>query len=290
MNESEVINFYDALPKKFRQEERDYPAKKELGISLPFRMCIVGSTGSGKTNFLMNLVRKMNAFTRIMLFAKDLEEPLYASFIDLFRKIEKETNTTILIASNKIEEIPPVSTTNKQDNTLLIIDDMMTEKHDKLAPVVEYWIRGRKQQVSCCYLAQAYHAIPSNIRKNSDYLVLTKIKTLDDLHRILREYTLGTTKEEIERMYNEAAEFPHVFMIDTATKDQAMRFRRDYRPMAEPAPQIEKAREIRSREVGGDDEEDLTERPPVKKRRAVSARPSLCVRKSQPMKKPTNRR
>lgn len=230
-------NHYERLQKKFREEERTYDNFKKVQIKLPFRMIVIGASGSGKTNAVIDLVEKINAFNKIMLFTKDIEEPLYAQFIDDMRQAEKDTKLEILTVGTKIEDLPKLDTVNKKDNNLLIVDDMVTEKHKALAGVVDYWIRGRKKNVSCIYLSQSYYEIPNLIRKNSNYIILSKISTNRDLHMILKEFQLGVTDEEMERLYLEATKngFPNYFLIDitanASDKDENFRFRRNFTPL-----------------------------------------------------------
>ena len=42
---------------------------------------ITGSSGSGKTNALLNLLKKQDDIDKIYLYAKDLSEPKYEFFI-----------------------------------------------------------------------------------------------------------------------------------------------------------------------------------------------------------------
>ena len=41
----------------------------------PYRILIIGSSESGKTNTLLNLVKKQDHIDKIYLYAKDLSEP-----------------------------------------------------------------------------------------------------------------------------------------------------------------------------------------------------------------------
>ena len=51
----------------------------------PYKMLIIGSSGSGKTNALLNLIQKQNndsPIDQIYLYAKDLSEPKYQLLIE----------------------------------------------------------------------------------------------------------------------------------------------------------------------------------------------------------------
>ena len=41
----------------------------------PYRILIIGGSGSGKTNALINLINEQNDIDKIYLYAKDLSEP-----------------------------------------------------------------------------------------------------------------------------------------------------------------------------------------------------------------------
>ena len=47
----------------------------------PYRILIIGGSGSGKTNTLLNLTNKQKDIHKIYLYAKDLSEPKYECFI-----------------------------------------------------------------------------------------------------------------------------------------------------------------------------------------------------------------
>ena len=43
----------------------------------PYRVIIIGGSGSGKTNALINLINEQNDIDKIYLYARDLSEPKY---------------------------------------------------------------------------------------------------------------------------------------------------------------------------------------------------------------------
>ncbi len=238
MSDDEVENLYATIPKKFKEEERHYDNEEKLKIKIPFQMCITGTTGSGKTNALIQLIKKMNCFEHIMLWAKDTEEPIYASFIDMMRQAEKKSGESILTVSNILTDLPSVDTLNKEKNNLLILDDMITEKDKDLKSRVEpYYIRGRKKNCSVVFLAQDYFKIPITVRKNSSYFIFTKVDSERDLTTILKDHGLGVTDEQIEQMYLTATKdgFPNFFMIDKKSgPGNPYRFRKNYKPIPIP--------------------------------------------------------
>ena len=47
----------------------------------PYRILIIGGSGSGKTNTLLNLINEQKDIDKIYLYAKDLSEPKYKYLI-----------------------------------------------------------------------------------------------------------------------------------------------------------------------------------------------------------------
>lgn len=230
-----VKNFYDAVPKKHRMDERTYDNYDKIKVDIPFRMCLAGRTGSGKTNVVMNIIDTIRDFDKVLLFAKDLTEPLYATLIDTLREAEKKSNQSILTTSSDLDNLPAVDSNDKKLNTLLIVDDMITENKKKLIRVEEYAIRGRKVNVTLMFLTQDYFAAPIRIRKNCDYVTLNNIGTVRDLKTIVKDYSLKVPDDTIVKMYEHATKdgFPNFFLVDTKAKgkNEHLMFRKQWVPM-----------------------------------------------------------
>jgi ABC-type oligopeptide transport system ATPase subunit len=74
---TEVINYYEKIPKKYLTTYHN-PHYSEHGIKIPFRMLIIGASGSGKTNVARNIISKMkDTFGNIKIVCKNADEPLY---------------------------------------------------------------------------------------------------------------------------------------------------------------------------------------------------------------------
>ena len=54
----------------------------------PYRIIIIGGSGSGKTNALINLINEENDIDKIYLYSRDLSEPKYESLIKNMKKQE----------------------------------------------------------------------------------------------------------------------------------------------------------------------------------------------------------
>lgn len=232
---TESENTYERMPKKYLDKPLHYPNEDKLKIKLTFRMVITGETGSGKTNVCAQIFRKMGCFTKVLLFAKDLEEPIYKYLVDTIHEVEKETGLEVLKSSNDIDDLPDVNKLSKKDNTLVIIDDMVNEKSRQLAKVTSYYTKGRHFNASTIFLTQTYFGTPGDIRKNSGYFVFTKLSTNRDFRRIGRDFESTQDEDIMDKMFQIAVRdkggFPHFLLIDVASNDPALLFRADFKPI-----------------------------------------------------------
>lgn len=193
----EMINFYEKIDKKLLLNNNN-PNFDKHKLKLPFRMIIVGSSGSYKTGTLLNLIKVFNGtFSKIVIISKNLDEPLYKW---LRGKIKEDDG---LFMYEGLENTPDLDTFfNQKENNLIIWDDMQNEKN--LKTVSNYFIRCRKMNVSAIFIAQSYFIQDKdfkNIRRNCNYIIIKKINSIRDINTIIREYSLDITKEEFNKMY-----------------------------------------------------------------------------------------
>lgn len=210
-----------------------------MKLSLPGHLLVVGYTGSGKTNWIRNFIDSVGVFTKIYLFAKDLDEPLWKSFIDKMKAVSKALHGhDILFVSSDIGQLPNPDDIDKKHNNLFIFDDMITEKEARLRTASEYFVRIRKQNGCCAFLSQSYFKIPQLIRQQASYNAILKLGTVGDMVRIMRENDmLDLGKEGLKKVYNETCgknnsnEITNFLLIDKKTNEPSYRFRNGFEPI-----------------------------------------------------------
>ena len=230
---SNFRNYYTLLPKKFQSKIDSYKSYPRIKIKTPMRMLIVGTSGSMKTNALMNIISNINNFTMIFIYAKEINEPLYANLIDIYQHIGRKFDREIVTFSNSIKDVPPIEQFDKREKNLVIFDDLVNETSKNLKNISDLFCMGRKRNISTIFISQSYFKVPMIIRQNVNYVMLKKISGKRDLNRILGTMGISENVSDILEMYrwvqkqNEA----DVFLIDGITNDLRLRFRINFDPI-----------------------------------------------------------
>ena len=68
-----MINFDDVTKEETKEHNPNWPEIPDH----PYRILIIGGSGSGKTNSLFNLINQQPDIDKIYLYAKDLNEAKY---------------------------------------------------------------------------------------------------------------------------------------------------------------------------------------------------------------------
>ena len=112
-----------------------------------YRILIIGGTGTGKTNALLNLINNQPDIDKIYLYAKesvDINRLNYRkTFIEYFNNMDK--------VYKNIDNYNP----NKENKILIVFDDMIADTiNDKKlnSTVTDLFIRGRKLNISLVFI------------------------------------------------------------------------------------------------------------------------------------------
>lgn len=213
-----IINMYEKIPKHLLNKA-DNPNYHLHHLSLPFRMCIVAPSGSGKTNLLVNLIHKFSngngTFQTIHIITRNADEPLYKW---LNSKCEQ------IVIKEGLHNTPKLDDFDKDENHLVIWDDLVLSKD--LSMVENYYIRARKLNVSVIFISQSYFKIPKIIRNNCSYMILLKLSGQREVNVILSEFGLGITKDQLLDLYKRATEEKFSPLVIDMEADSENRFRK----------------------------------------------------------------
>lgn len=222
----EIINMYERIPKELL-DNAENPNFHLHNLKIPFRMCVVAPSGSGKTNFVVNLISLFCAgkgtFADITIITRNKDEPLYRWL---------ETLSDQIVIKEGMENIPPLDRMDKTENHLVIFDDLVLAKDQ--SRIENYYIRARKLNCSVIYLSQSYYRIPKIIRNNCSYLVLLKLSGEREVNMILSEGGLGVTKDKLIAMYSYATREKFSPFIIDYEQDCDKRYRKGLNEILDP--------------------------------------------------------
>jgi len=225
---AEIINWYEQIPREML-DTADNPNFHIHHLKIPFRMCVVAPSGSGKTNFLLNLIHLFSqgakgTFADITIITRNKDEPLYNYLVSKCDQIQVKEG---------IHNLPQLDKMDKKVNHLVCFDDLVLSKDQ--SAIENYYIRARKLNCSVIYLSQSYFRIPKIIRNNCSYMVILKLSGNREVNLILSEFGLGVSREQLISMYEYATEEKFSPLLIDLEEDPYKRFRKGFSQILEPS-------------------------------------------------------
>ena len=156
-----MINFDNYVNEIETKNNKNWPQIPDH----PYRILIIGGSGYGKTNLLLNLIENQPDIDKIYLYAKDPYESKYQYLINKREGVDinhfndpkafiEYSNDMHDIYKN-IDEYNP----DKENKISINFDDMIADTiHNKglNSVVTELFIRGRKFNISLVFITQSY--------------------------------------------------------------------------------------------------------------------------------------
>ena len=204
----------------------------------PYRILIIGGSGSGKANALLNLIHNQPYLDKIYLYAKDPYEAKYQflvkkresvgknrlndpkAFIEYFNNMHK--------VYKNIDNYNP----NKENNILIVFDDMIADmiNDKKLNSVVtELFIRGRKLNICLIFIIQSYFKVPKDVRNNSTHFFIMEIPNKRELQQMTINHSLDINTRDFIEIYRKCTDKPYSFLVidTTLPSNNPLRFRKN---------------------------------------------------------------
>ena len=204
----------------------------------PYRILIIGGSGSGKTNALLNLIKNQSDIDKIYLYAKDPYEKKYQYLINKREKVGlnhfndpkafMEYSNDMQDVYKNIEDYNPI----KKRKILIIFDDMIADliNNNKLNPIVtELFIRGGKLNISIVFITQSYVKVPKVVRLNSTHFFIMKIPNKRELQQTALNHTSDIDFNDFMNIYKKCTKEPYSFLVNDTTlpSDNPLRFRKN---------------------------------------------------------------
>lgn len=216
-----IKNFYLELKQEKTPTDKHYKNHMILPNS---RIALIGGSGTGKTQFLLNFLDRVGPkFYEIYIYTTDTEEKL----LTLLKSKIPEA-----VITNNIDDIPPISefSEDKKNEKLVVFDDFITLNNKQMKKLEDYAIAGRKYGFTSIYMAQNYRQIPKNITRNLNYIVLFKLNDNTTLRSILFNHNIhDISKEKLKQFYNTATMNKFNFLLlDLNSENKQIAYRHNF--------------------------------------------------------------
>ena len=204
----------------------------------PYRILIVGGSGSGKTNALLNLINNQPDIDKIYLYAKDPYEAKYQYLINKREKVGldhfKDSRAFMEYSNDMQDGFKNIEDYNlgKKRKILIVFEDVIADmiNNKKLNPVVtELVIRGRKLNISIAFITQSYFKVPKDVRLNSTHFFIMKIPNKRELQQIALNHSSDIDFKDFIKIYKKCTPEPYSFLVNDTTlpSDDPLRFRKN---------------------------------------------------------------
>ena len=195
----------------------------------PFFMAIIGSSGTGKTSMLVNLLSSKQAYRRAFHHVHVVMPP--HSVASLKRNIFK--NHDMMYDELDIGTLEGIREAVKQSaeqekNSLLVLDDVTASlKDNEIQHSIRDLIYNRRHyRLSIIILIQSYNAMPLGIRKTLSHFLMYKPRNKKETTAIFEEL-IALPREEADEVMRFVFDRPYAFMFaDTGTGDLYKNFDR----------------------------------------------------------------
>ena len=200
----------------------------EMGI-LPkhqFRTYIIGASGSGKTNLLLNLMTREGYYKDyfdLICVVSPTALNLDMSYQVLEQKTKYENGKDLLFFecdTNVLQTILDLAEeTNKEKKILVILDDIVSyKKFCNSKELLQFAIMRRHYNISMFILSQAFHLIPKSIRLNMSCIIYFRGADIET-EKLCEQYTpAGMRKKDFKELVEKCTSEPYSFLyIDTNT-------------------------------------------------------------------------
>ena len=229
-----MINFDDYTNENIIEHNSKWPYIPDHRYTI----LIIGGSGSGKTNALLNLINNQPDIDKIYLYAKDSYEAKYQYLINKREKAgldHFDDSKAFIEYSNDMQDVHKnIDDYNprKKRKVLIVFDDMIADmiNNKRLDSIVtELFIRGRKLDISIVFITQCYFKEPKDVTLNSTHFFIMKIPNKRELQQIALNHSSDIDFRDFMKIYKKCTKGPYSFLVNDTTlpSDDPLRLRKN---------------------------------------------------------------
>ena len=149
------------------ENKKEHNEKWPFILDCPYRILIIGGSGSGKINALLNIIKEQDDIDK-----KDLIEVRYEFLIKKCEDVGTnhfDDPNAFIECSNRIDDIYQIMddyNASRQREILFVLDDMIADIMSNKtfqAIIRELFIRCRKLNISLVFISQCYFSVSKDV-------------------------------------------------------------------------------------------------------------------------------
>ena len=229
-----MIKFDNYVSENKTEHNKNWP----YTLDHPYRILIIGGSGSGKTNLLLNLIESQPDIDKIHLYAKGPYETKYQYLINIREKVglKRFSDPKVFFEySNDMCDVYKNTdeyNIDKERKILTVFDNMIADilKNKKLNPIItELFIRGRKINISLVFITQSYFKVRKDVRLNTIHFLISKIPNKRELQQIAINNSSDINTKGFANIYRKCTAEPYSFLVNDTTlaSNNPLRFRKN---------------------------------------------------------------
>ena len=204
----------------------------------PYRILIVGGSGPGKTNALMNLINNQPDIDKIYLYAKDPYEEKYQYLINKREKVglnHYDDPKAFIEYSNDMQDVSKnidEYNIDREHKILIVLADMIADmiNNKQLNSIVtDLFIGGRKLNISLVFITQSYFKVLKDVRLNSTHFFIMKISNKRELQETTLNASSDINSKDFIKIYKKCISEPYSLLVSDAAlaSDNPLRSRKN---------------------------------------------------------------
>ena len=225
-----MINFDNYANENKTKHNKNWPYVPDH----PYRILIIGGSGSGKTNLLLNLIENQPDIDKIYLYAKDPYESKYQYLINKREGVginHFNDPKAFIEYSNDMHDVYKnidEYSAYKENKILIVFDDMIADIILN-SIVTKLFIRRRKLNISLAFISQSYFKVSINVRLNTSHVFIAKIPNKRELQQIAINHSSDINTKDFANIYRKCTAEPYSFLVNDTTlaSNNPLRFRKN---------------------------------------------------------------
>ena len=213
-----MINFDNYTNENKTKHNKNWPYIPDH----PYRILIIGGSGSGKANLLLNLIENQPDIDKMYLYTKDPYESKYQHLINKRKNVGinhfNDPKTFIEYSNDMHDVYKNVDEYNlyKENKILIVFDDMIKDMiHNKKlnSIITELFIRGRKLNIYLVFITQSNFKVPKDVRLKTSHFFIAKTPNKKKLQQIAINHSSDINTKDFANIYRKYTDEPYSFLV-----------------------------------------------------------------------------